>query len=619
MQNNTIVNDKTLNPLRTSSGLRVVVNIAIAVTWLILLMATPSLFTHTSTEAIILKKYSLEYTIGLAIYSLAIFALPIFFLLNEDVLKFFLRKCQETVSNPEIYARYISFCLATFIILFFLSQTFTWTYDTSLQISLLIQGTWIVILPVFIHWGIMGWSLKYFSVRQVYEWLAGNVNMWTGPIIVITVILFSALLGYNGSSREQQLFFLLIPAIGVIMLFWHRPLLGIVALLFTIVIPLNGPSGFNATIALVAFLFGLWIVEMIFIQRKVTLVSSITIKPLTILVIVACLSFGFGQLPWYTFAQSAPLGAQLGGLAIYILSAAAFLLIAHKIQDIRWLQIIVWTFLAIGAVYIIARIFSIGVIDIYGGVVNGSLFWTWMLILSFSQAIFNHKIHPGWRIVLISLAILTFYIANVEQADWKSGWVPPLAGIAAMMGIRYWRVLLVAAPFTLSPISYFIAKTIASDSYSWGTRVDAWLIVIEITKASPIFGLGFANYNWFTPLFPIRGYAVRFNSHSQYVDLFAQTGIVGFVAFIYFFIVVGWLGWKLLNRVPDGFPRAYVYGALGGVVATLVSAALGDWVLPFFYNVGLSGFRASVLSWIFLGGLVILEQLYKEPKQEVVP
>jgi hypothetical protein len=36
---------------------------------------------------------------------------------------------------------------------------------------------------------------------------------------------------------------------------------------------------------------------------------------------------------------------------------------------------------------------------------------------------------------------------------------------------------------------------------------------------------------------------------------------------------------------------------------------LGDWVLPFVYNVGLAGFRSSMIGWIFLGGLVALETM----------
>ena len=35
--------------------------------------------------------------------------------------------------------------------------------------------------------------------------------------------------------------------------------------------------------------------------------------------------------------------------------------------------------------------------------------------------------------------------------------------------------------------------------------------------------------------------------------------------------------------------------------------ALGDWFLPFVYNIGIAGFRASVLGWLFLGGLLAME------------
>ena len=66
--------------------------------------------------------------------------------------------------------------------------------------------------------------------------------------------------------------------------------------------------------------------------------------------------------------------------------------------------------------------------------------------------------------------------------------------------------------------------------------------------------------------------------------------------------------------MPVGFAQAYVYGALGGLAGTLAAGALGDWVLPFFYNIGMTGFRASILGWLFLGGLVALEQMYASPR-----
>jgi O-antigen ligase len=156
---------------------------------------------------------------------------------------------------------------------------------------------------------------------------------------------------------------------------------------------------------------------------------------------------------------------------------------------------------------------------------------------------------------------------------------------------------------------YLVSQVAASDTYSISTRADAWMIMVQIIKASPLWGLGFANYYWYTPLFPIRGYAVSFNSHNNYLDIVAQTGLVGLFCFLLFFGYMGWLAWRLRYQVSSGFARAYVYGTLGGLAAMSVTAMLGDWVLPFFYNVGLSGFRSSVLGWLFLGGLVSLQSM----------
>jgi hypothetical protein len=68
----------------------------------------------------------------------------------------------------------------------------------------------------------------------------------------------------------------------------------------------------------------------------------------------------------------------------------------------------------------------------------------------------------------------------------------------------------------------------------------------------------------------------------------------------------------LKNKSLTGFAEAYTFGVFAGVIATMVAAFLGDWVLPFVYNVGLNGFRASILPWIFIGGLVAIEKISTE-------
>jgi O-antigen ligase len=465
----------------------------------------------------------------------------------------------------------------------------------------------------------------FLSIEHIInENILGIPRRWIWPyrhyllrlLIIVGVLALSAALAYIGNTRLLQLTLVLPIGIGVVLLLIRWPPLGLVALVGSIVIPINGPSNSNATMGLAGLLLGLWIMDMMVRQRKIQLPSSLPIRPLLALIVVASLAFGVGQLPWYTFAQPAPLGAQLGGLSMFILSAGVFLLVAYQVHEIRWLEWMVWLFLALGIVFVSGMLVPplgrfIGLL--FNGHTTGSLFWTWLIILGFSQAAFNTSLHARWRIVLWIFTLAMLYVTITQNWDWNSGWVPPLAAIVGILWAAKPRlgllITLVGSLGMITKLQKLTDMIMANNTYSLGTRLDAWKIVWEIAKVNPILGLGPANYHWFTPLFPIRGYAVKFNSHSQYVDLIAQTGILGLICFLWFFVSVGWLGWYLRKRVPAGFARAYVYGAVGGVVGTLTSAAFGDWVIPFFYNITLGGFRASVLSWLFLGGLVALEQM----------
>ncbi len=67
-----------------------------------------------------------------------------------------------------------------------------------------------------------------------------------------------------------------------------------------------------------------------------------------------------------------------------------------------------------------------------------------------------------------------------------------------------------------------------------------------------------------------------------------------------------------MQKLPPGFERGYSSVVFAGIFGLLVAAFLGDWVLPFTYNIGLDGIRASVLPWVFFGALVAIEQMYKK-------
>ena len=446
-----------------------------------------------------------------------------------------------------------------------------------------------------------------------FNWKISISKQWVRFGIVVAVMLVSTTIAFWGSMKQLLLLLVLVGGMVGIATLIRQPNLGFLLIfLGAIFVPFVGPGGVNATALIVALMLGLWILDFVAVKRGFYFVRSRIMLPATVFLVIAILAFGMGQIPWFVFAHQAPLDAQAGGFAIFVLSVSTLLIAGHVVQDERWLQIIVWTFIALGAIYIGARTLKFSRIDrLYqSGFTAGSMFWTWLVALSLSQAIFNNKLKPYIRVLLIALVALTFYVAIRQAYTWKSGWMPPLAVVGVILSLKYRKLLILAIPLGLG-IAYSLAtQAVSAEEYSWGTRLDAWKIVLEISKVSPWIGMGFANYYWYTPLFAIRGWSVNFNSHSQYVDLIAQVGVLGLICFLWMFFELGRISWRLSQRLPDGFARAYTHGVLAGIIGSLVAGFLVDWVLPFVYNIGFAGFRASILPWVFLGGLLSVEQLY---------
>lgn len=417
-----------------------------------------------------------------------------------------------------------------------------------------------------------------------------------------------------------------IVGLGAVLLLHKWPILGLASIGFlSLVVPFSigtgSETGINITAILIIVMTGLWLLDMIAFQRRIQLLPFKPVFVVFALCVVAFVAFAFGQLNWFP-TRAAPITAQIGGLMIFILSACAFLLYAHQIKSENQLKWVVLVFFIAGFANITLRgfdflrpyIFKIFVRE----AVLGAMFLNWLIALAAGQALINHKLPAFWRILLLGLIILFFYQHLTKNRDWTSGWLPALISLMVVVLIYRPRlgallgvlglVILLATPMVISGL-----MNEGDNTYSILTRLEAWKILWEIIKVSPLLGVGMANYYWYTPLFRILGYRVSFNSHNNYVDIAAQTGLIGLVVFVWLLWEIWLVGWNTLKKAPEGFPRAYVAGALAGLVGTAAAGMLGDWILPFVYNVGLPGFRASVFTWVFLGGLLAMGRLYLLP------
>lgn len=444
---------------------------------------------------------------------------------------------------------------------------------------------------------------------------------WLQLLVMIGVLFVSLIIARSGPQISMLVVVIALPvlAVGGYLLVRYPPIGFLLIIAISTVVKFDlPPIGLIAT--LILLLTGLWVVDMVVRQREVNLVNSPTMTPLILFTAVVILSFIVGQLPWFSIAQ-VPIDNQIGGMAIFILSFAAFILVAHQVRDIRWLKWMVFLFLGLAgpAVFIGMRVLpgwqQLNQLLLHPKTTGGSLFWLWLAAMAFSQLMFNKKLAWQWRGVLLAILVGYLYLALGRNRAWTSGWAPTFVTLFVIIWVARPKW---AMPMTMVGVAALIllfqpiynAVFIGDNEYSAVTRLEAWRIVGEIIKVNPILGLGPGNYYNYTLLFPILGWYVEFNSHNNYVDIVAQTGILGLICFFWFVVVTWKLGWRLRNQVPkDGFTQAFVYGALGGLAGSVAAGMLGDWVLPFVYNIGIYGFRSSIYAWLFLGGLVAIDQM----------
>lgn len=449
-------------------------------------------------------------------------------------------------------------------------------------------------------------------------------QFWRTLVIVAITLALAYYLGRKPSIRFVQIPVLLLGLWAI----FRYPGLGLLAVLVSAaVIPFAIGTGTQTALhlafVLIPALFGLWIARML-LDRSFRLVPSITTFPAISLALVTTLALIYGNLPLNEFAQHAPARSQIGGWAIIVFSVGAFLLVGNQLKDIRWLKLLVGIFLCFGAIYFfshavpgmsgLARLFPVGATD--------SMFWFWFVALAGAQVLFNSDLDVRLRLLAGLFTGVAFGVAySPGQFDWASGWLPCTVVLGVLIYLRWPRLGMAFGVIGLL-VGFLGFNTIArvaltpDNQYSLLTRTAALQVVGQIIRANPLLGVGPANYYWYTPFYSLLGYYVRFNSHNQYVDILAQIGVLGMVVYLWLALAVARVGLQLRHTLQDGFARAYACAAVAGLAGMLVAGLLGDWVLPFVYNVGVRGFRSSVIGWLFLGGLVTLQYLSRQKPQD---
>ena len=135
-------------------------------------------------------------------------------------------------------------------------------------------------------------------------------------------------------------------------------------------------------------------------------------------------------------------------------------------------------------------------------------------------------------------------------------------------------------------------------NYAVVERLAHWQAAIDMARDKPIFGVGLGGYalayedyrliNWEHPL----GHA-----HNYYLNLLAETGIVGLAAYLAFWLYITKLTLRL-RRNPDNFARAIGIGLLGSWAYIGVHSVFDNlYVNNLFLHIGVLLSLLAILYW----------------------
>lgn len=389
---------------------------------------------------------------------------------------------------------------------------------------------------------------------------------------------------------------------------WTPILILVVALFVPLSVPARG-SELVASLMLTTALAAIWVLRMMIVEKCFSLQPSPLNKPLLGFMLVAAWSLGWSIIlrdPLVRIWSSFPL-VQLAATLVMIMLPITFLMVANHIHDPKGLKAMTAIMLIAGALGLIKE-------SAWNGlpVNTRGMFALWVISLSIALALFNRQMHWATRGLLTLLAASWVYLGFGLRTYWLAGWLPGFVAIGVLSLMRSKKLALVVGCvllfFILVNTNYLDAVIQTERQESGQTRLAAWEVNWSITRAHWLFGTGPAGYAvYYMSYFPDRAMA----THSNYIDILSQTGIVGLAFFAWFFIVLAWRGYKLCLRLKgrNDFIEALANAAFAGTIAGIVIMGFGDWMIPFAYTQTIAGFDYAVYNWLFMGTILVMDRL----------
>jgi O-antigen ligase len=479
-------------------------------------------------------------------------------------------------------------------------------------------------LNVFRRATIIG-KLRYLLLDRYY-----NQSVPTALIsLCILATLFSSLqwrdYDNGGSPLPALIPIIAMAGLGFVTVVYNNmEQFGVFIILVTILVSDGISTGTDTKITfgltLLALWTSLWLFKMIVVERSIKVRYSPANIPALVFIVILIISLIWsGQFAetevMYMYADK--VAVRLMTTVVIIVSIATFFLYANNIQSVNTLRAIVGWFIFIGAAFVVI---NLGAGGLPRPLNSRGQFAAWVGIFALGQTLFNDTISKRRKIFY--LLILVGWVVAIMRGtglSWLSGWMPLTIGCLVLMFLYSRRLffVMVLISVTLYVGNEVLLQDVAAQEsqVSGETRLDAWMKVVNVTLRHPLFGTGPVGYFFYFTV-NIGGFFQL--AHNNYIDIFAQTGILGFTVWLIMWAGMGIMTLRMWRIVPKHkqFEHALANTLLACYVCTVFSMMLGDWVTPFPYTQTLSGFDYTIWHWMLAGMTVALYYVTKQSQGE---
>jgi len=208
-----------------------------------------------------------------------------------------------------------------------------------------------------------------------------------------------------------------------------------------------------------------------------------------------------------------------------------------------------------------------------------------VILLNFAVAL-RKRAFVDWRTAVLWGGLAVQFVAIIFTVT-RGAWVALFAGLAAVCIMVRNKTVLALSVAAVAAIMIFAFVTVEDTGRNIsptklfkeidihaGTRLVLWDVAWELFKKHPLLGVGMGDYSTEADkLIGERFVTTTTDSHNVYLQVLATRGLVGFVPFVLFWVVVLRSLFRLKSRSARGSASwHYAVGAIGVTVAMLFGA-----------------------------------------------